>query len=627
MGCAPLLKKPSGIKPEGEGPHVLVTGRTTVGGFNFRELVTKDVNKKIQEAKQGSNSTMEEKLLRINGFVQRRIVRDYPYTDDYQIGKVVGSGASGDVFQAKLKKSAKWMAAQKDVVLKTLPKSNISAKKLEELVAETEVGLILDHPLICRLLRVYETEKDVTLVLEYCSGGDMFDRFAEKGKYSEPMAQQTCVQMLTALKYLQSQKVVHRDIKLENWLYANKQETSPLCITDFGFATYFDPLDEPMTNMMGSSYYIAPEILKQSYGHQCDMWSTGIVTYMLLSGRAPFGGDTVNEIFQNVLTEDLAFPTSIFSEVSQDAQDFLTYVINRNVEERPGPSQALNHPWLRKVQNAAQMSAEARGMSVDSLVAFANQPELRRAALVVMGGGASNVMFRDARAAFLDLDLTGSGTISMESFKRHLRERDPDLDEVVIEDTFSRLDVHKNGEIHYSEFLAAYDQISLVDNADAISRAFAMFDSDKTGFITKENLEEVFKGQLSEEKELLEFERMLEDAGCSDKRGMDLNDFTKMVKTPRHDFSVLSPKFNKRNSDAQPDMVDVSLEGSRGAKTAETPNNASAKNVTTPSSVPRTTTLHHDTIVRMKSVQVQLAQPTTQPDRPGESLKTKSFRS
>merc|ERR1719252_42138 len=147
---------------------------------------------------------MEEKLLRINGFVQRRIVHDYPYTDDYTVGKVIGSGVSGDVYQAKLKKNAKWMAAQKDVVLKTLPKKNISERKLEELVAETEVGLILDHPMICRVMRVYETDADVTLVLEYCSGGDMFDRLAGLGKYTESMAQQTMVQMLTALQYLKS---------------------------------------------------------------------------------------------------------------------------------------------------------------------------------------------------------------------------------------------------------------------------------------------------------------------------------------------------------------------------------------------------------------------------------------
>jgi calcium-dependent protein kinase len=551
---------------------------------------------------------MEEKLLRINGFVQRRIVHDYPYTDDYTIGKVIGSGASGDVYQAKLRKDAKWMAAQKDVVLKTLPKKNISEKKLEELVAETEVGLILDHPLICRLLRVYETRDDVTLVLEYCSGGDMFDRFADLGKYPEPMAQTTCLQMLTALKYLHSQHVVHRDIKLENWLYANKEELSPLCITDFGFATYYDASVDPlMTNMMGSSYYIAPEILQQSYGHQCDMWSLGVVAYMLISGRAPFGGEDVNEIFENVLSEDLEFPKRAFSGVSEDAKDFLRCVLNRKVEERPGPYQALKHPWLEKIGRAARQSLEQHDEAVDSLVAFADQPQLRRAALVVMGGGASNVMFRDARGAFLDLDLTGSGTISLESFQKHLLERDPDLDKAVIQETFEKLDVHKNGEIHYSEFLAAYDQIALTESDDAISRAFAMFDSDKSGFITKENLREVFKGQLSEEEELLKFEQMLKDAGCSDTRGMNLQDFSKMVKNPQPVDNVLSPKFKQRTSsyseagdasptaNARPDDVNVKM-GQKPPASPGAHNPAECQ-------VPRTQTLHHDTIIRMKSVQ------------------------
>jgi serine/threonine protein kinase len=217
MGCVSTKANP------GEPSSPKVKQRQT-RAFNFRDLVKKNVDKKLQEAKENQNSTMEEKLLRINGFVQRRIIHAYPYTDDYNVGKVIGSGASGDVYHATLKKDAKWMAAQKDVVLKTLPKINIDDKKLDELVNETEVGLILDHPLICRLLRVYETDADVVLVFEYCSGGDMFDRLVTHVKYPEPLAQMACVQMLTALQYLQSQHVVHRDIKLENWLYANADD-------------------------------------------------------------------------------------------------------------------------------------------------------------------------------------------------------------------------------------------------------------------------------------------------------------------------------------------------------------------------------------------------------------------
>jgi calcium-dependent protein kinase len=411
--------------------------------------------------------------------------------------------------------------------------------------------------------------------------------------------------MLTSLKYLQSQHVVHRDIKLENWLYANNEEASPLCITDFGFATYYDPsVDQPMANMMGSSYYIAPEILRQSYGHEVDMWSTGIVAYMLISGRAPFGGDDVDEIFQNVLDETLAFPSSSFAGVSSDAKDFLRYILNRKVSERPSPSQALDHPWLKKTNSSTRMSMAIHDGAVTSLVAFADQPHLRRAALVVMGGGASNGVFRDARGAFLDLDLNGSGTISLEDFEKHLLERDPDLDKVIIHETFHKLDVHKNGEIHYSEFLAAYNQIGLVENADAISRAFAMFDSDKTGFITKENLRQVFKGLLSEERELVEFERMLEDAGCSDSRGMNLQDFTKMVRNPRPTETVLSPKFSsvsRPSIQSQVDDVSINVE----AKTVIAEGKPSVVAFSTPSmsAVPRVPTLHHDTIVRMKSVQ------------------------
>jgi calcium-dependent protein kinase len=500
----------------------------------FKELVKRVVDAKLQEAKTRRNSILEEKLLRVEGFVERRIVHDYPYTDDYEVREVVGTGACGNVHRGTLMPKPRWTAAQKDVVLKTLRKENLSFKKLEELVVETMVGLFLDHPLICRLLRVYETDADLTLVLEYCSGGDMFERFAALSKYPEPLAQTTCVQMLTALKYLRSQRVVHRDIKLENWLYAPAEEESPLLITDFGFAAYYDEsVDEPLASMVGSSFYIAPEVLRQSYGHQCDMWSVGVTTYMLISGIAPFGGDDVNEIFGSVLTGQLSFPREFFAGTSAEAQSFLRYLLSRDVSKRPGPCDALEHPWLARLNRAGRLPRELRDVSVDSLVVFAGQPDLRRAALVVMGGGASSAIFRDARRAFLDLDLTGSGTISFDSFKQHLIERSPDIDQVLIVELFKKLDVYKHGEIHYSQFIAAQEGAGLVENADAISRAFAVFDSDKSGFISTENLRDIFKGQLSQEKELLEIEQMLQEAGCSDIRGMRLDEFTTMVKNPR----------------------------------------------------------------------------------------------
>jgi calcium-dependent protein kinase len=575
-----------------------------LSAFNFQELVTRSVKKKLEEAKKDQHKVMEEKLHRINGFVQRRIVHDYPYTDDFIVGNVIGEGGSGKVYHGKLRADARWTSAQRDVVLKTLSKKNISDEKLQDLVAETEVGLILDHPSVCRLLRVYESVSDVTLVLEYCSGGDLYERFAELGKYPEPMAQITCVQMLTALKYLQSQHVVHRDIKLENWLYVNKEESSPLCIADFGFAAYYNSaVDKPMTKDWGSPHYVAPEVLKKSYGHKCDMWSTGVVAFTLIYGMPPFHGADEGEIIRNVMFKSSKFPA--FHRVSEEAEDFLRFVLNRNVAKRPGPNKALDHPWLAKANKATRSSEKIRRDSVDSLVAFADQPQLRRAALVVMSGGASNKTFRDARGAFLDLDLNGSGTITLQDFEKHLFERDHKLDKVFIQETFKKLDVHMNGEIHYSEFLAAYDHIALARNDEAISRAFDVFDSDKSGFITKENLREIFRNHLSEAEDMLEFERMLEDAGCSDSRGMDQRDFAMMVKNPRPVDHFLTPNTPKLNTwiqvDATPDDKRLSVRTASTASTLDVPSeqNASGHPRSLTCLVPRSPALRPDSMSRM----------------------------
>jgi calcium-dependent protein kinase len=358
--------------------------------------------------------------------------------------------------------------------------------------------------------------------------------------------------------------------------------------------------------MVGSSYYIAPEVLKQSYGHECDMWSTGVVAYMLMSGSPPFEGANEDDLFHKVMSEDISFDKPAFAAVSEEAKDFMRYVLTRDVSQRPSPSAALEHPWLAQLDKAARLPVELRDTSVDSLLKFADQPHLRRAALVLMGGGASNKIFRDAQGAFLDLDLTGSGTISLQSFEKHLLERDPDIDQIEIRQTFSKLDVHKNGEIHYSEFLGAYHEIALSESEDAIRRAFTMFDSDKSGFITKENLKEVFTGQLSKEKELVAFERMLHEAGCSDSRGMNLEDFARMVKNPRHvPKPKLSTKLRRTGSDRSDRTVtaDDAGIGFGAALSALRPGDACAS----PSTVSRTPTLHHEEICRMESVKALTA--------------------
>lgn len=157
---------------------------------------------------------------------------------------------------------------------------------------QVNIYLKLDHPYITRLLEVYENEHSLYLVMEYCGGGELYHRLAAKKTFTESVAAETTSQMLLSIGYLHNNNVVHRDLKLENWLYEHEGEDSKLKLIDFGFSKVFDKHTK-MHQSCGSVAYVAPEVLRRSYsGGNCDMWSLGVIVFMLLSGYPPFYGRT-----------------------------------------------------------------------------------------------------------------------------------------------------------------------------------------------------------------------------------------------------------------------------------------------------------------------------------------------
>jgi calcium-dependent protein kinase len=525
--------------------------------------------------KKTASSKLSAKLDRVSGLANQRIIGNYAVLEDYTKDKVVGIGISGEVWKARLLPNPKWTEAQKDVVLKSLKKRGLSDRKLAQLIRECEVGLVLDHPLICRLLRVYDTAEDVTLVLEYCDGGDLFDRIARAGRFTEKAAQLTCVQMLSAVKYLRAQHVVHRDIKLENWLYATNDPRSPVCLTDFGFATYFDQeVDPPLTEMMGSSYYIAPEVFHQSYGIECDVWSTGVIAYMLLSGAAPFSGKDQEQTFIEIVNKTLEFPPEQWKDVSNVGKDFITRVLTRDTKKRLSPTAALEHAWLKELKDKRfRMTDDVRNESMEMLLNLARETSLRRAVMISIGMGAQTKTYRDARRQFLDLDLENTGTITQRSFIELSRVHGIDPEEAT--QLFRRLNDHKRPsvsindcrELEYSEFVAAYLNVELVEDDDTILRAFNIFDVDRDGYVSKKDLEKVFGNK--------DCVRMLEEVGCREPKGMDLPHFKAMVLQQDTDTPPGSP--SKKRIELDDNDFGGGVEVKRNKNLCRTPSLANAE--------------------------------------------------
>jgi len=395
---------------------------------------------------------------------------------DYRVERhILGSGASGPVHLAK--------RGNRQFAVKSFRKRGLSPEAKAELRGEVEVYLKLDHPHVARLEDVYETDRDLHLVMELMSGGELYARLAKRRHYSEKDAAQTCRQMLLAIAYLHGHNIVHRDLKLENFLY-ERQDTEHLKLIDFGFAKYHERGSGKMSRSCGSLHYIAPEVLKHSYDEKADMWSIGVIVYMLLTGNPPFYGSTDEKCLYRIQRGEPGFSKRWWT-LSGGAQTFVLSLLALDPEARPGAAEALKRPWLQ--QGILTPKATIDGEVLASLRSFAQASHFRRACLSMMAWSLTLEDQQELRVQFQMLDTNKSGTITQHELASVLK-ANFDIDSAETETLFKSLDSKGSKEISYAEFLAAAMKKRMRMHEDVLQATFERFDVEGTGTITPSNL-------------------------------------------------------------------------------------------------------------------------------------------
>ncbi|XP_072272196.1 calcium/calmodulin-dependent protein kinase type IV [Pyxicephalus adspersus] len=265
----------------------------------------------------------------------------------YELESELGRGATSVVYRCRQK------GTQKPFAVKMLKKT------VDKKIVRTEIGVLLrlSHPNIIKLKEIFETPTEISLVLELVTGGELFDRIVEKGYYSERDAADAVKQILEAVAYLHENGIVHRDLKPENLLYATPAPDAPLKIADFGLSKIVDD-QVTMKTVCGTPGYCAPEILRGcAYGPEVDMWSVGIITYILLCGFEPFYDERGDQyMFKRILNCDYDFVSPWWDDVSLNAKDLVRKLIVFDPKKRLTTHQALQHPWVTgKATNFAHM--------------------------------------------------------------------------------------------------------------------------------------------------------------------------------------------------------------------------------------------------------------------------------
>ena len=275
--------------------------------------------------------------------------------DEYVIfPKVLGKGHYGVVRECVCR------ATRRTFACKTIDKAKI--RRLDHLHREVNLLSEINHRGIMKMVDCYEDNNFVHIVSEKCTGGELFDKIIENttttGCFSERSASCIIKSLLQAVAYLHENDIVHRDIKPENILFISSHDDS-IKLIDFGLSRRHQKNEAPMSNPVGTAYYMAPELLKGKYNKSCDIWAIGIVAYILLCGYPPFNGDTDPAIFDTIESGNLEFPNRAWSSKSAMAKDFVKCLLRRDAQMRFTAKEALFHPWILSLGNK-QESARRR---------------------------------------------------------------------------------------------------------------------------------------------------------------------------------------------------------------------------------------------------------------------------
>jgi len=274
---------------------------------------------------------------------------------------------------------------------------------VKPLVLAREIMLLkeMKHRSIVRLVDVHEDSEYVHLVTDLYRGGELFDKILELSSngdngatcFAEGQAARLIHQILAAVSYMHEHGVVHRDLKPESILFETSDENSPIKIIDFGLSRKHDRSIEPaMGSIVGTPYYIAPEVLRKCYDKSCDLWSVGVITYILLCGYPPFNGANNKETHAAVRRGRYSFPSEDWSHTSREAMQFISRLLQKDPRKRMTVDQALNHPWIRKHVNIHVFQTEENRQDNSSVEVVLEYPP-RSDALICDNANKENMIF------------------------------------------------------------------------------------------------------------------------------------------------------------------------------------------------------------------------------------------
>ena len=505
-----------------------------MGGKTSKEELNKDLKKLGEEGNKKNPESLESgnDLIYLNDLIPINSSSDPE--KDYKIIKLMKKGRFSDINLVENKISGN------KGIMKILHKTkNFSENEEKLLKNELKVLTNLDHPNIINIYGFYSNESSYSYITELCSYGDLFQELLNNGIYNEKEAAYIMFQIFSAVNYYHKRKIINCGLSLDNILVSGKNNNFPaIKITYFGTSIMAEKnVIENNNNKVDISFYTAPEVIQNKYNEKCDIWSCGVIMYILLSARPPFGGETEVEINKKILIGKYDIISTPFNCLSKNCLNLLSKLLELNVNKRLSAEEALNHPWFKE-NNSKLLYHQLKDESIinsllDNLKNYQNISILQKISMIYLIHNYPQMKdVINASKLFNKIDEDNDCIINKKELLEGLKKKyNSDVKEEDIDQIFKNIDLNNNGYIDYEEFVAASVNKRKFMNKNVLMLAFNFFDKNNSGEITFDEIEEIFKSSVFDERKIHEsLEKIMKEVDLNIDGKVALDEFIIIMK-------------------------------------------------------------------------------------------------
>ena len=449
--------------------------------------------------------------------------------------KILGSGSFGTVYLVKHRELHKYFAMK---VIQKNPHINE-----ENLLNEIALLKKMDHPNILKILDFFSLKMEYNIITEFCQEGELYKEIKAKAPFTEELSAYYIREILLAVHYCHNMKIVHRDLKPENILIVQRMKNGfhPIKIIDFGTAKVFSKTKKEHL-LIGSAYYIAPEVLNKNYNEKCDLWSCGVILYFMLCGKVPFNGKNEKELFENINKGKYDLESYPWGIISENAKDLIKKLLILDTKKRLSAEEALKHSWfnieiIKEMNNINSINEINTIKLIRNLINYRSDNILRCAVIAYLVHNNTQLnQAHDAIKLFNNIDQNGDGKISKEELFNGLQSylaSEGDKLKQDVELIFRHLDTDHNGYIEYEEFIRAAVDKEYFLNGDFIKFAFNYFDRDGNGNITLEEVKNLFyqnEKNKTNVKAQEQLQKCFDENDINHDGSLSFDEFVKMMK-------------------------------------------------------------------------------------------------